>query len=302
VHRRLIAALALVGCGAKVIDHGQSGGDSGFGTGGTSGAQVDGAMSDAGPQGEFNQDCRFPTWPADQPIDPLCDRTDDTDGIAQLGGCNACLCESYCVEHDDCGPIPTTGTAVPECLQPDGICVLRCDAGQQCPDGMQCVSGEPFPVPMCAWSANDPLMCFAREGGEDPCAAYRTIDECLAVQSPNAAVRCDWVERRVLATDSDGCESALVEDVCMAVTSEYECSPSAQCPGGGGLFWTDLGAGTAEIITVSDCAWRPIGAGGSPCDFTGDIPIPLVCGCGCGAGDPTGGTAAEGGDCPCEGA
>jgi hypothetical protein len=66
------------------------------------------------------------------------------------------------------------------------------------------------------------------------------------------------------------------------------------------MYWRDLGAGTVELVEVSDCSWRPF-APLEICDFSGVVPIPLVCGCGCAADDPTGGAAAEGGDCPCVG-
>ena len=53
-----------------------------------------------------------------------------------------CLCVDDCMTDADC-PVPSTGTAVPECWDKgpgfeNDRCILPCDGGQVCPDGMTC--------------------------------------------------------------------------------------------------------------------------------------------------------------------
>jgi len=275
----LAATIVLAACGAKVIDHG-TGGD---GTGG----EVPGGVV-------LLSDCR----------DEGCNhRPGDTEGVWAAGGCDACFCQAFCDDDEDCLPAPSTGTSVPACSEPDGVCVLPCDAGQLCPDGMLCVTDANFPaIELCAWAQTDALYCYDEEPSlqDDPCAQYTTAEACSAIVSEVAAVRCSWARRSILAAGSQSCDVVTSEELCVAVRGEH-CDPIAQCSTGGGAHWRDLGAGTAEMIEVSDCSWRPYGEW-EPCDFTGDVPIPLVCGCACGGADPTGGELAGGGACECNGA
>ena len=71
------------------------------------------------------------------------------------GNCNTCICTATCgtAEAPDASlcPTPTSGTAVPECLSPQAMCFLTCDAGQICPDGMQCVLEPEIARRVCAW-------------------------------------------------------------------------------------------------------------------------------------------------------
>jgi hypothetical protein len=66
-----------------------------------------------------------------------------------------CLCQAPCVDDGDCS-LPPTGTAVPECVEePYGpgsptTCLLRCDGGETCPDGMTCTD-ELWGDSVCAW-------------------------------------------------------------------------------------------------------------------------------------------------------
>ncbi len=57
------------------------------------------------------------------------------------GGFNVCGIRE-CVDDCDCFTAPTTGTAIPSCekVGSKNACVLYCLNGQQCPDGMECVS------------------------------------------------------------------------------------------------------------------------------------------------------------------
>lgn len=74
------------------------------------------------------------------------------------GSCNACNCAVAC-NHDSPSGCPSgeTGNATPACMNPDssisgsGDCWLTCDAGEQCPDGMQCVPMPEFGRDVCAW-------------------------------------------------------------------------------------------------------------------------------------------------------
>ena len=77
----------------------------------------------------------------------LCDGT--------LEDCNACVCSSVCGSSSDC-PSPTSGTARAECMtwspaETRGECLLGCEGGAVCPDGMQCVDNLEFGRRICAW-------------------------------------------------------------------------------------------------------------------------------------------------------
>lgn len=77
------------------------------------------------------------------PVDEVC-----IDGEAcykfdelQVGACAL----QNCVDKTDC-PLPSTGTAVPSCIELGGIppfqCFLDCGGGKVCPDGMTCSVGN----------------------------------------------------------------------------------------------------------------------------------------------------------------
>jgi hypothetical protein len=71
--------------------------------------------------------------------------------------CNTCLCYVGCAEESPC-PQPPSGTAVAQCLGPPNTmksCVLPCDAGEQCPDGMTCVDEPDLHRKICAWLRAD---------------------------------------------------------------------------------------------------------------------------------------------------
>lgn len=74
------------------------------------------------------------------------------------GSCNACNCAVACDYDSPSGcPSGETGNATPTCMNPDssisgsGDCWLTCDAGEQCPDGTQCVPMPEFGRDVCAW-------------------------------------------------------------------------------------------------------------------------------------------------------
>jgi len=79
-------------------------------------------------------------WHADRRSSEYCDGS----------SCNACLCALDCETDSDC-PAPTSGTAVAECSYPTGLCLLACDDGQLCPDGMYCAHNLEADRFMCAW-------------------------------------------------------------------------------------------------------------------------------------------------------
>lgn len=89
-------------------------------------------------------------WRSEGTGSRLCDGT--------LEDCNSCVCSRGCESSSDC-PSPTSGTARAECIIHSGgqaECLLGCEGGAVCPDGMQCVDMPDFERQTCAWvvSAN----------------------------------------------------------------------------------------------------------------------------------------------------
>jgi hypothetical protein len=94
---------------------------------------------------------------------PWCSMTNEAycpeGGLAGYGNAIACeggcLCHTSCVDDVDCA-VPSTGTAVPECVEePFGFgsatsCMLSCAAGETCPDGMTC-DATLWTEPLCIW-------------------------------------------------------------------------------------------------------------------------------------------------------
>jgi hypothetical protein len=69
--------------------------------------------------------------------------------------CNACVCFHDCSSDADCAPADT-GSAPSRCVPyPTGHahsqCFLTCDAGEPCPEHMQCVNMLEYDHFVCAW-------------------------------------------------------------------------------------------------------------------------------------------------------
>jgi hypothetical protein len=98
------------------------------------------------------------------PADPSCSSPADTciwtDGVMDEGSPGG-WCARECNSAVDC-PWPESGTADPDCTYYGELplkCILRCDVGQICPDGMVCREymftpefGNQYDH-VCAWSA-----------------------------------------------------------------------------------------------------------------------------------------------------
>jgi hypothetical protein len=74
-------------------------------------------------------------------------------GFGTGGNCiDQCWCGPACDTLADC-PTPATGNVVPVCDTVNydpGLCVLPCDGGSTCPDGMAC-SPAFGPPDLCMW-------------------------------------------------------------------------------------------------------------------------------------------------------
>jgi hypothetical protein len=88
-------------------------------------------------------------WNAAGPVGTLCYDQED---------CNACICAVPCHEDTPSGcPAPDSGNAEPACFAVDpgtpgsGSCVLHCDNGEMCPEGMTCVGMAEYDHRVCAW-------------------------------------------------------------------------------------------------------------------------------------------------------
>jgi hypothetical protein len=275
-------AVASFACRSRVITH----------------AEDDGAGDGALPPPFF--DCRLPPedTSADVQFQISCANLLEVD---LEGACGVCLCSPDCSADADCGDAPG-GTATPACHAP--YCVLECDGGKTCPEGMVCADGaEAGFGAVCVWPYDDPLQCYVElDEGEDPCAAYNTEAECNAVVSSTLPHRCDWITRRWFSDGAASCEVLQEESLCVATESAefspVHCAPEAACGvGDRAVYWRDLGGGTTQIVETSDCTYRTTLSDLSPCDFSGPVPIPLVCGCGC-TGDEPASTPAGACECP----
>jgi hypothetical protein len=105
--------------------------------------------------GEYEEFCPptegahgFSNWHVDGASARYCEGGDD---------CNACICAATCRDPesgpDDASfcPIPSSGTAQPECIDPASMCYLTCDQGESCPDDMTCVPQPEIGRSVCAW-------------------------------------------------------------------------------------------------------------------------------------------------------
>lgn len=107
----------------------------------------------------------------DGAFEPFCPRTEgghgflnwhvegDSSSYCNNDDCNACLCFVTCDDPDSNAsdpsfcPVPTSGTAQPDCANEQDQCLLTCDAGETCPDGMTCVDMLEYQRSVCAWVA-----------------------------------------------------------------------------------------------------------------------------------------------------
>ena len=90
----------------------------------------------------------FINWHVDRTSARYCQGGDD---------CNVCICAATCQDPESgpndvsfC-PVPPSGTAQPECIDPGSMCYLTCDHGETCPDDMTCVPEPEIGRSVCAW-------------------------------------------------------------------------------------------------------------------------------------------------------
>jgi len=102
-------------------------------------------------------------------------------GASQLTVAQHMLCAYQCVADAEC-PAPGTGTARPACMHgPEfdpatlsGQCMLRCDAGETCPDGFVCA---------------DPGLAFVASDGSSTAAPAQCVQFHRLTLSGEAPVR-----------------------------------------------------------------------------------------------------------------
>jgi hypothetical protein len=86
----------------------------------------------------------------------------DTASFCESETCNACMCLASCyAEGSDQSkwdaahcPVPQAGTARPECFGGENVfktCMLTCEGGETCPNGMECVLEPEYLRKVCAW-------------------------------------------------------------------------------------------------------------------------------------------------------
>lgn len=212
---------------------------------------------------------------------------DDCPGLgARMWGaadeCGSCQCLVDCGKTSDC-PTPESGTSEPVCVA--GHCNLPCDDGQECPDGMSCVAHD-SEGRICAWeaTAETDLGC-ALYMDERACEQFTTKESCEErLENAEAApqVACLWGTEAIHSTGDDSCTPAAAEEKCIAAVryNDGEETSINRCSGQS-IFWRDLGAGTAALVSLERRDFYPSDEyGNEPCEL-GDPSIPLLCDCAC---------------------
>ncbi|HEX2878263.1 MAG TPA: hypothetical protein VHO25_01875, partial [Polyangiaceae bacterium] len=203
-------------------------------------------------------------------------------------------CLIPCETALDC-PDPGSGDALMECLN-NSTCVMRCDDGQTCPDGMQCVPRPTEEQSWCMWvneGEDERFDCWL-ENHPNGCADLTTKESCEARinASPTTVYEgCIWVRESILSTDSNSCQGTTTER-CITGTScsESDCGigTSARCAECGTLAYiSDLGNGTASLIETDYKGYQPSSdkltqTQWEQCQFDTTPTLPLLCGCACG--------------------
>jgi len=206
---------------------------------------------------------------------------------ASGGGTDNCLewctCQVSCDSDEDC-PEPETGSTPPRC--DGGECVLSC-AGSTCPDGMRCIemhSGEE----QCAWAqeGEENLSCWLFEH-PDYCEQFTTKEACQErmltdpLQPPEG---CIWMVETIHSTASPSCEPAAVTESCVPGMRQDCDLEGLSCPDSESwVFFRDIGAGTAALMTTDRCLMPGgiFGVSGEACSFGEPTTLPLLCDCAC---------------------
>jgi hypothetical protein len=222
------------------------------------------------------------------------------------------FCLRPCDTERDC-PVPNTGTSRPECravtdhiLQcPDyskgcplyDRCILPCDNGQTCPDGMVCdgagtTIGDSGSV--CVWRTSP-----AEHVAKDPelCGELKTRDACEGLLNHypvDPDIHCTWATDLLIPRSDAACTSTAPAERCVAVMHgdpnalpPLICSAAPSCDGttAAPVWWAELGAGDLSLIQLEGCDHRPYAIGltseYASCDFSSASSMPSVCGCVC---------------------
>lgn len=210
-----------------------------------------------------------------------------------------------CFEAEQCGiaceslaecPKPENGNALKTCQNEQ--CVLRCDEGQACPDGMECVPRPAENVPeteqerWCMWvteGENESFACWQEHHG---CTDFTTRETCEARIDQSPIVfdsACIWVRETLVSVADNACRGTTTERcVNGAECSAGDCGIGAQgrCGGCGSLIsYGQRGAGTTSIVETTYKGYQPshdpLSFGQwDQCDFDSDS-TPEACNCAC---------------------
>jgi hypothetical protein len=253
-----------------------------------------------------------------EPVDPYLPCFADDDACAadetcvlasNPGGDQGSACGLLdCADESDCPPLPIGGDATSLCLQletGDTACVISCEGGTQCPDGMVCVDQDLCVWPEPTWSCDldfygdascdcgcgfhdvdcADLTLFVCEYCNDPgsCNEDADIGDCYGILDPANNATCDLTQRWT-------CNLALYDD---GVTCDCGCGwPDPDCADDtveacdacnepGSCAETEGDCASIEADHNSTCAPPP--SWNCFADFfDGDD----GCHCGCGAFDP----------------
>jgi hypothetical protein len=167
------------------------------------------------------------------------------------------FCSVECTDTAQC-PSPHSGSPRIDCDTGSGVCLLLCDGGETCPDGMDCVGGQ-----ICLFAGPCTPVCDGRVCGDDGCGT--TCGDCdpgavcfegACLAGDSCAGRCGTFD----AAASCQCDESCVES--------SDCCPDICAPG--------VCDGLGVCSCVPDCTERVCGSDG--CFGTcGDCGAGAVC-------------------------
>ncbi|HEX2881877.1 MAG TPA: hypothetical protein VHO25_20265, partial [Polyangiaceae bacterium] len=186
--------------------------------------------------------------------------------VDQYSGDWDCTMTAHCLEPcttaQDC-PDPGSGNASLACRN-GSSCVLRCDNGETCPDGMRCVLSPdqtvPEPEHWCVWHPEDNTSFNCGP----PCSTHTSKESCEARIDQSSVVYdtgCIWIRETILSEANDSCQGTITEHCVYG----YECDEDdcgigspARCGDCGTLVYqSDLGAGTTSIVETEYKGYQP---------------------------------------------
>jgi hypothetical protein len=224
---------------------------------------------------------------------PSASGIDVPDGVLGTAGDGSdCYCPRECGTASDC-PVPDTGTSLPVCgrLSDFASCLLPCDDGQVCPDGMTCRTTFDTDQAVCDWFTPTADQILEKPAA---CRERTTREDCEAVLADapvHPDYHCAWATERIVPRDDLTCTSLEAVGRCIAVTgvepAGAACGAAPSCDGAGSspVYYAELGAGDISLLTLDDCDHLPWSMGLDPayasCTFASDPALPSVCDCAC---------------------